>query len=172
MKKSLLLFLLPVVFLAACAVIQQRVEIEWPAEITYLEGEGDLDTAWRKERYSGSFVLRMEHPDTLLLDVYGPFGQTLVHVKKEGDQFLFVAGNEKTTSESAFREVYGLEARQLIDDLAMRGQKEATPEGWVLYREDYRVVWGQDRVGRRKTCWESKDGRICLTFNDISFTRK
>ncbi len=169
--KKLFLFLLSCFLLSSCALVQKRVGVEWPREITFIEGEGDLDLSWRKEKYSGSFSLRMEYPAVFLLEVYGPFGQTLVYVKKEPSRFLFVAGDEKSTDEGVFQKVYGLSTRQLIDDLAMKGQKEESPGGVVLRRADYRVVYGQDRAGKTKICWEGRDGRICLTFNDISFVR-
>lgn len=170
--KTLAFLLLSLVILSACALVQKRVEVQWPTDLTYLEGEGDLDMSWRKQKYHGSFILQMVYPDILHLEVYGPFGQTLVYVKKEANRFLFVAGEEKSTEESAFQDTYGLEVRQIMDDLALKGQAEATPDGGlVLQRKDYRVVYGQDRA-RRKTCWEGRDGTICMTFNEISFEKK
>jgi hypothetical protein len=164
------LFLLPLLFLSACALPQKRVEIQWPADVTYLQGEGDLTLSWRKEKYAGPFSLMMDYPDKFILEVYGAFGQTLVYVKKEGDSFLFMAGDEKSTNEVPFEEAYGLTVRQLMDDLAMKGERQETPDGLVIRRGGYRVVYTQDR-GRRRTCWEGREGRICLTFDEIRFVK-
>ena len=153
-----------------CALLPHKAEVlEWPTDIPSLQGEGDLDMAWRKERFSGPFVIKMVYPDFLDLEVFGSFGQTLLYVKKEGDRFLLVAGEEKTTDEALFEERYGLSIRQLMDDLAMRGQRRETPAGPVLERGQYRVLYGQDRHGRRKLCWESSEGSICLSFSEIGF---
>ena len=159
-------------FISACALIEKRVEVHWPTHISYMEGEGDLDLSWKKEKYSGSFSLKMAYPDLLLLEVYGPFGQTVLYVKKEPNQFLFIAGEEKTADESVFEEAYGFKVRQLIDDLAMEGQKDETTAGVVIRRQDYQVIYSQDRRNNRKICWDGKDGRICLTFTEISFDRQ
>lgn len=134
-----------------------------------MEGEGDLDIAWKKEKYSGAFAVKMGYPDHLVFEVYGPFGQTLVYVKKAPGEFLVIAGDEKSTDESLLRKRFGLDARDLIDDLAMRGQRKEMPEGTVIERERYRVEYSQDRRGRRVICWKGPDGTICLTFGDVQF---
>lgn len=169
MKKYAFLFL---VLLSACAVMPRRVEIvQWPSGVTALQGEGDLDLRWNAEKLSGSFALNMHYPDALLLEVYGsPFGQTVVHLQKDGDKFLLIAGNEKSTNEALLTEQYGFGVRQLTDGLAMRGDRQETPGGGLLIQHaDYRVVYGQDRRGRRTMCWEREDARLCLTFTDVSF---
>ena len=150
----------------------RKAEIaQWPAEITGLQGEGDLDLRWNEEKLSGSFALNMRYPDVLLLEVYGsPFGQTIVHLEKDGDKFLLIAGNEKTTNEALLVERYAFGARQLVDGLAMKGERQETPEGgYVIQNKDYRVVYGQNRRGQRTECWERGKARLCLTFTDISF---
>ncbi len=134
-----------------------------------MEGEGDVAIAWRNEKYSGPFAVKMEYPDRLVLEVYGPFGQTLVYVKKSPGEFLLIAGDEKSTDESLLRERFGLNARDLIDDLAMRGERKEAPEGVLIERGAYRVEYTQDRRGRRLMCWKGTDGRICLTFSEMRF---
>ncbi len=169
MKKLLLVSLL--IFISGCALVQRKGEnLQWPSDISALKGEGNLDVAWRKERFSGPFVVSMGYPDRFLLEVYGPFGQTLVYVRKEAGRFLLVAGDEKTTDEAVFEQRYGFRISRFINDLAMRGSRQQTPEGWTMEHEDYRVDYGQDRRGRRRICWESRDGSICLTFDEISLT--
>jgi hypothetical protein len=150
--------------------MQNLVQIPSSADITSLQGEGDLYTAWKGEKYSGSFSLKLDYPDKFLLEVYGPFGQTVMHVKKDGNDFLFIAGDEKTTDERAFEDRYGLRVRELMDDLTMRGLKHETADGLVRDREGYRVLYTQDKRNRKKTCLMGDDGTICLTFHQISFT--
>lgn len=169
MKKLVLLFL---VLLTACAVVPRKVEIvRWPATVTNLSGEGDLDLRWNGEKLSGSFALKMRYPDSLLLEVYGsPFGQTVVHLEKEGEKFLLITGNEKTTDEAFLTEQYAFGVRQLVDGLAMRGDRqEAAGGGFSIQHDDYLVIYGQNRRGRRTVCWERGTARLCLTFADLSF---
>jgi len=167
-----LAFLSLIVFLSACALLQRKIEVvPWPPDVSYLEGEGEIDIAWKKERFSGSFAVKMEYPDMLLLEVYGPFGQTLLHLKKDRDSFLFVAGGEKTTDETVFRDRYGFGTRDLIDDLAMKGPRQEAAEGWVTERERYRVVYANDRKGAQRICWKNGNDTICLTFSEAIFQK-
>jgi len=168
MKKFLLLFL---VLLCGCAVVPRRVEIvQWPARIVDLQGEGQLDLNWNGEKLSGSFALSMHYPDSLLLEVYGsPFGQTVIHLQRDGDKFLLIAGDEKITNETLLTERYGFGVSQLMDGLALKGDRQETPGGLLVQHESYRVVYTQDRRGRRNECWERGNARLCLTFTDVSF---
>jgi hypothetical protein len=168
MKKCVLLIL---ILLSACVVVPRRVEIvRWPDRIDALQGEGNLDLRWKAEHLSGTFALNMRYPDALLFEVYGsPFGQTVVHLQKDGDKFFLIAGDEKTTNEALLAERYGFGVRQLMDGLAMKGDRQDSPVGVTIQHEDYCVVYGQDRRGRRTVCWERADARLCLAFTDASF---
>lgn len=168
MKKFVLLLL---ILLSACAVVPKKGEIvRWPAEISNLRGEGSLDLKWKGEHLSGPFAMNMAYPGSLLFEVYGSvFGQTIVHLEKNGDKFLLIAGNEKSTDEERISREYGFGVRELMDGLAMKGERKETPEGIVIDHGDYRAVYGQDRKGRRTVCWEREDGRLCLTFTEVSF---
>jgi hypothetical protein len=167
MKRLVLLSL--IVFLSACALVQKKVEVRpWPSDFSVLEGEGDLDLRSQKERFSGSFILRMSYPDNLFLEVYGSFGQTFVHLQKEGLRFLLIAGEERTTDERLLVDRFHFTVSELIEDLALRGEKRETADGWVAARKDYQVVYSHDRSGRRNICWVREDSRLCLAFNELS----
>lgn len=171
MKKHAVLAL-ALILLASCAVVPRRVEIvQWPAEIESLAGEGNLDLHWNGEKLSGSFALKMHYPDALLLEVYGsPFGQTVVHLEKDRNKFLLIAGDKKTTDEDLLAEQYAFGVQQLIDGLAMKGERQEMPGGGLSIRQDdYLVVYGQGRKGRRSVCWERGSARLCLTFSDLSY---
>jgi hypothetical protein len=169
MRKIALLSLL--VLLSACALAHRRIEVlPWPSDVSFLAGEGDLDVTSKKERFSGSFITRMSYPDKLFFEVYGSFGQTLMHLEKDGPRFLLIAGGEKSTDEKALLDRFGFNVGELMDDLALRGGEEQSPLGLVAQRQGYQVVYSHDRRGRRTMCWERKDGRLCLTFSEIDFT--
>ena len=128
MKRLIFVFFL--IFISGCALLQKKGEnLQWPSGVNSLKGEGDLDAAWKKEHFSGPFVVSMEYPDRFLLEVYGPFGQTLIYVRKDAGRFLLVAGDEKTTDEAVFEERYGFPVSRFIDDLAMRGRQAGDAGG-------------------------------------------
>jgi len=167
--------LLPLVlFLSGCALLQPKAPvIEWPEDVTFLQGEGDIDARWQGEKSSATFALRMEYPDRLLFEAYGlPFGQTVLHIEKKEGRLLVIAGNKKTTDETPFKEKYGFGVGELMDGLAMKGEKEETPVGLLVKRRDYRIIYGEDRRGRKTMCLERGDGRICLAFSQIAFTER
>jgi hypothetical protein len=172
-KRSERLLVLVFVFLSGCALVPGKVDVlKWPPDVAFVEGEGDIGIVWGKEKHSGSFLIRMEYPDVLLLEVYGPFGQTLVHLKKEADKFLLVTGEERTTDEGSLQDKYGFGVRQLMDSLAMKGPIQETAEGLIIQHQDYRVVYGQDRRGRRTMRLENGDGSIRLTFTEMIFVKQ
>jgi hypothetical protein len=169
MTRKFLLSLLAL-SLISCAAIRRPVEVvPWPSTIESLEGEGDLSFVSPKERNSGSFLVSLSYPDRLFLEVYGTFGQTIVHIEKNHEKFLFIAGDEKTNDERALSQKFGFTSRELMDDLTMRGLKEKSSEGTVIRRPAYEVIYSRDRRGRSTICWERPDGHICLVFDKIGF---
>jgi hypothetical protein len=166
------LFFFFLVFLSACTLIQKKeTKIEWPSRVEYLAGMGDLDMNWKGTAYSGSASVKMDYPYSLVIEVYGAFGQTLLYLKKEEGRFFFVA-EEKIEEERLFEKRYGLKLVQFMDDLAMVGVREDSPEGFTIQRDDYRVVYGGDRRGRPRICWRGVEGHICLAFDELHFTKE
>lgn len=163
--------IIPLFLLSACASIPQRGAVEWPDRLQYIEASGDLSVSWRKIDFSGTVSLQMDYPSLFILEIYGMFGQTLAYVKKERESFLLVAGDEKSTDERAFEERYGLRVEDFMDDLAMKGNKRQADGSIVIERSNYRVIYDQDRRGRRKMTWEGPDGTMQLLFTQVSFTQ-
>ncbi|HUJ89230.1 MAG TPA: hypothetical protein VLX12_03475 [Syntrophorhabdales bacterium] len=163
--------ILSLLLLSACVSIPQRAAVEWPDKLQYIEASGDLSMSWRKVNFSGTVSLQMDYPSLFVLEIYGAFGQTIAYVKKEREKFLLVAGDEKSTDERAFEERYGLRVEDFMDDLAMKGNKIRTDGSIVIDRSNYRVVYDQDRKGRRKMTWEGPDGTMQLLFTQVSFTQ-
>jgi hypothetical protein len=158
---------------AGCALVQSPPDskglVFWPSHITYLEGEGDLSFSSQKERFSGSFLLSLTYPSHFFLEVYGPFGQTIVHVERNNDSFLFVAGEEKIYDESAMSRRFGFSSLQLMDDLCVKWPVETNPSGFAIHRPGYDVVFSKSRRGKQSVCWEKHDSRICLVFDKVIF---
>ena len=169
--KRLWICLLSLALLSSCISIPQRGAIEWPDKLQYVEASGDLSMSWRKIDFSGTVTLQMDYPSLFVLEIYGMFGQTIAYVKKERENFLLVAGDEKSTDERAFEERYGLRVEDFMDDLAMKGERRQVNGSTIIDRSNYRVIYDQDRKGRRKMTWEGPDGTMQLLFTQVSFTR-
>jgi hypothetical protein len=172
MTRSWTLCLFLLLFLS-CAFVERPDHpaelVSWPSNISFLEGEGDLSFSSQRERFSGSFLLSLTYPSHFFLEVYGSFGQTLVHVERNKDIFLFVAGEEKTNDELALSKKFGLSAQQLMDDLTARGLIESASRGRVIPRQGYDVVFSKTKKGKQTACWERPESKICLVFDKIVF---
>jgi hypothetical protein len=130
--------------------------------------------AWRGQRYSGSMSVQLDYPDRLLAEVYGPFGNTVMYIKKDGEKFLFVTDEDRFTDEAEFEKRFGIRISQFIDDIAMKGEKRQVPgEPGVTYvqRARYRVVYILEERESRM-CLEGEDGRICLRFLEANFKKR
>ena len=75
-----------------CLFPRSAAEISWPEKINYMEALCELDMAWKGMNYSGTMSLSLDYPDKVQLEVYGPFGDTLVYLRKDGGNFVLVAG--------------------------------------------------------------------------------
>jgi hypothetical protein len=168
--KTACICLLFLALLGACASITHKQSIEWPDRLQYIEASGDLSMSWRNIDFTGMVSLQMDYPSVFVLEIYGMFGQTLAYIKKDGDNFLLVAGDEKSTDKRAFEDRYGLRIDDFIDDLAMKGEKKQIDGATIITRSNYRVIYGQDKRGRRKMTWEGRDVTMQLVFTQVNFT--
>lgn len=170
MKRSLLLCAGLLVLVSACALIQLKSKrILWPENITYMEALCDLNMSWRDMKYSGSMSLIMDYPSRLRMEVYGPFGNTLMFLKKDGDDFLLVTKDERFTDPSFFEDRFGLTIREFMDDISAIAEKSTAHTGKsIVQRGAYRVLY---TVGKKENtiCWESPEGSICVTFREVRF---
>lgn len=166
----MLLLLCLLVISCSCAVTVQKAPFHWPLIVSYMEGAGDIDLSWRGRRFSGSFALKLESPAIFLFEVYGPFGQTLLHLRKEGERVDIVTAEGRMESERFFEEQYGMSVDHFIDDLMMKETAKEATESNRGDRAGYKVSYAGDR-DRPRICWLNLDGSICLTFSELVFTR-
>lgn len=167
-KITFLLCLL--IFCSSCTVAVRKEPFPWPATVDYLEGSGDTDLSWKGRTFSGSFAVRLESPSLLFFEVYGPFGQTLLQVKKQKGQVEILTADGKRGGEGLFEEQYGMSVNNFIEDLMMKGGARETAEGNCIDRTGYRVLYSQ-RKDRPQICWLNPHGSICLIFSELTFTR-
>lgn len=163
----LLLLLLFLVVCSSCAIAVRKAPFQWPVEINRMEGSGDMDLSWKGRKLSGSFALSLESPSIFLFEIYGPFGQTVLQVRKEGERVGIITAEGKTGSERLFEEQYGMSVNSFIDDLTMKGPVKQTAEGNYIDRKSYRVLY-TGNADRPKICWLNPDGSICLAFTELN----
>lgn len=166
----LLLFCL-LLICSSCAIAVRKAPFQWPATVEYMEGSGDMDLSWKGRTFSGSFALKLESRSMLLFEVYGPFGQTVLQVKKVGERIDIITAQGGTAKERLFEEQYGMSVNDFIDDLLMKGPLKQTAEGAYIDRsKGYRVSY-EGNTDRPKICWLNPEGSICLSFTELILTR-
>jgi len=170
--KTRIIILCLAIILNSCAMIPKKtVRIDWPDNISYMAALCELDMSWRGMTYSGTMSLRVDYPDTLLVEVYGPFGNTVVYIKKDRDGFLLENQEVRDTEEGKFEKEFGIRLSDFIADITMkgiRGPDEKDPS--VVQRRGYTVTYRLDN-GENTICWRGTDGHICIEFLEVSFDR-
>ena len=169
MKKAALLVLLGASLLfTSCASFPRKTGITWPDRIESLVAICDLDMSWRDMKYSGSMSIKMKYPDKLHLEVYGPFGQTVVYLQKDGKRFSFISSDEKFNDQEKFEHRFGIRLNDFIDDLAIKNPLTNDSGGTYAKRAEY-VVRYELEGGNDRMCWRGKDGNICIRFLEATF---
>lgn len=148
-------------FLISCASHRVRM-IEWPQRIETLEALSEVDINLKDMRYSGTMALSMDYArKRLVLEVFGPFGDTAVFLKRDESGFYFRTPDEEVRDENVFKEKTGLTVDDFMEDI-MRNESYT--------REHYRII-NELRSGGNSLCWEMKDGKICVRFTEARFDR-
>lgn len=135
-----------------------------------MEGSGDIDLSWKGRSFSGSFALRLESQSMLLFEVYGPFGQTVLQVKKKEQRVDIITAEGRMANERLFEEQYGMSIDDFMGDLMMKGPARQTPEGVCIDRDGYGVAY-TGSPDKPRICWFKPDGSICLIFSELILTR-
>jgi hypothetical protein len=145
--------------------------IEWPAVIDYIEAVCEINISWNSMQYSGDMSLKLDYPETLLMEVYGPFGDTVFSVQKDKGYFRLRAGNDEITDEKRFFDIFNMKIDDFMNDISMKGDRQHDNNGtFSIQRERYRVTYVlQD--GDNKMCWISPEGTICIRFLEVNFNK-
>ena len=155
--------------LSACATFPHRgATIVWPQEINSMEALCDLDMRWKGLKHSGSMSLQVVYPSRLHFEVYGPFGETLLYVDRQGKDFLLSAQGEKITDAGVFEERFGIKVDEFMEDIAMRSARRQGNGASYVQRDGYRVVYRLND-GENTVCWEGPEGTICIRFIEATF---
>jgi len=172
MKKGLLVICMIILFTSSCALLPRRAaEINWPDKIEYIAALCEFDMAWKDMNYSGSMVLKLEYPENIQIEVYGPFGDTAVYLKKDKGRFVLTAGDETFSDERAFQEKFNIRLADFIDDIASAGSRGAGAGEASIQRDRYKVIYNLGGKENR-ICWEGEGGRICVRFLEAHFNKE
>jgi len=129
----------------------------------------ELDMSWQGMNYDGSMSLIMDYPSQLRMELYGPFGNTLMLLKKDNENFLLVTKDEKITDPTLFEDRFGFKIREFMDDIAMIPQKSLAGNGQLtVQKAAYRVLYRSNNK-ESTMCWENREGSICIKFLEVKF---
>ncbi len=168
MKKTVSVIFVLLLVTTSCVTLPRKTHINWPEKISYLEALCELDMSWRDMKYSGSMSVKMRYPDQFTVEVYGPFGETVMYIQKDKGRFLFVSSDERYNDQKRFEERFGIKLDEFIDDMALRNYVQNSPEGHYYKREKYVVIYRLDN-NEDRICWKGKDGSICVSFLEAVF---
>jgi hypothetical protein len=172
MRKSVvLLALLPFLFLACTHIGKKPVSISWPQEFDYIEALCEIDVMLKARQYTGDMSLRAVYPDRLFLEVYGPFGNTVLSVDRSRDHFVMKTDDEELTDENDFYRLFRVRIADIIEDLTLKGTLGNEGDHLVRERPEYTVSYYlNDRDSR--ICWKVPEGDLCMKFLEVSFSRE
>lgn len=171
MKKALLLCVAISLFFCACSHIYKKtVLIAWPEDFDYVEAFCEIELRFEDQQYSGEMSLKVEYPGSIFIEVYGPFGNTVLSVARSGDRFVMHAENKELTNEDDFFRFFHIRIDDIIEDLTFKGT--LTGSGSVMRKErgNYTVTYytGDDE---NRICWRGQKGDFCVKFLEANFSK-
>jgi hypothetical protein len=160
-------------FLNSCALIPRKATspIQWPGDINYMEAVCEINISLGNMQYSGDMSLRLDYPEMLLIEVYGPFGDTVFSIEKNKGYFKLRAGNDKITDEKKFYDIFKITIDDFMKDISMKENRQLDKDGtFSIQKERYRVTYTL-RDEKNEMCWISPEGIMCITFLEVNFDK-
>ncbi len=172
MKKAFVLLVALSFFLLACSHSGRKpVSTTWPPQLDYLEALCEIDVMLKTQQYNGDMSLRVSYPHDLFLEVYGPFGNTILYVDRSEDHFMMRMDSEELTNENDFYKLFRIRIDDIIEDLTLKGSLETEAGTPFKQRSDYRVSYHLYDTENR-ICWKGLEGDFCIKFLEVSFSRE
>ena len=100
-----------------------------------MEAVCEINISWNNMQYSGDMSLKLDYPEMLLMEVYGPFGDTVFSIEKNRGSFLLRAGNDKITDEKQFFDIFKMTIDDFMNDISMKGNRQQDTDGHILHPE-------------------------------------
>lgn len=161
MKRFTALIILVMALFSCSTFSRTPVEpVLWPPVISYIEALCEIDVRWNDQKFSGTMALKMDYPDSLRIEIYGPFGETEVVMTKNKNDFLLITRDERLTDTRRFEEIFGISLAHFMEDIATKGS---------VARPDYRVVSRLDSE-KQDMVWYGSAGLITMKFLEARFT--
>jgi hypothetical protein len=174
-KKTILFSLMPFcmfLLLNGCAHTSRKTAsvIQWPVDVKYMEAVCEINISWSTLQYSGDMSLKLDYPELLLMEVYGPFGDTIFSIEKNKQHFVLRAGNNEITDENQFFEIFKMKVDDFMNDISIKGIRQSNNNIFSIQRERYLVTYTL-QGGENKMCWISPEGTMCIRFLEVNFDK-
>ncbi len=173
MRKSVILLVLVPFLLLACSHVARRpASVSWPENFDYLTALCEIDVMLKTRQYTGDMSLRVVYPDRLFLEVYGPFGNTVLSVDRSSEHFSMKTADEDIADENEFYRLFRIRIGDIIEDLTLKGPLQSSSDG-ILVRErpEYTVHYYLDD-NQSRICWKVSEGDLCIKFLEVNFSRE
>jgi hypothetical protein len=160
-------------FLNSCALMPRKASslIQWPRDINYIEAVCEINISWSKMQYSGDMSLKLDYPEMLLMEVYGPFGDTIFSIEKNRGFFRLRAGNDIITDEKRFYDLFKITIDDFMKDISMKENRQRDNGGtFSVQKEHYRVSYSLSDE-ENEICWISPEGTMCIRFLEVNFLK-
>jgi hypothetical protein len=160
-------------FLISCALIPRKATsiIQWPKDINYIEAVCEISISRSNMQYSGDMSLKLDYPEMLVMEVYGPFGDTVFSIEKNKGSFRLRAGNDTITDEKRFYDLFKITIDDFMKDISMKENRQQDGGGtFSVQKERYRVVYTL-RDEENEMCWISPEGKMCIRFLEVNFDK-
>jgi hypothetical protein len=159
--------------LNSCTLMPRKATslVQWPKDINYIEAVCEINISRSNMQYSGDMSLKLDYPEILLMEVYGPFGDTVFSIEKNKGSFRLRAGNEIITDEKRFYELFKITIDDFMKDISMKENIQQNRNGtFSIQKEHYRVTYTL-RNEENKMCWISPEGTMCIRFLEVNFVK-
>ncbi len=136
-----------------------------------MEAVCELNINWNNTQYSGDMSIKLDYPDILFLEVYGPFGDTIFSIHKDSGFFVMRAGKDIFTNEKQFADVFKMTVEDFIDDISMKGTRQHDTNGNLFVQKPYYTVTYSVNNRENKICWINSEGTLCIRFIEVNFDK-
>ncbi len=170
-RAVIFLVALPFLFISCAHVGLRPASITWPDNFDHMEALSEIEVMLKTRQYAGDMSLKVTYPHNLFLEVYSPFGTTILSIDRSEDHFIMRTDEETLTNENEFYRLFNIQINDIIEDLTLKGSIRT--DGPVPYKErpGYTVYYYLNNTGNR-ICWKVEEGDFCIRFIDVSFSRE
>ena len=170
-KVAIILCALPLLFLSCSHVGKHPESIIWPRSFDHMEALCEIDVMLKDRQYSGDMSLKVTYPHMLSLEVYSPFGRTILSVDRSEDHFIMRTDDQVLTNENEFYRLFNIHIDDIIEDITLKGLIRTDRAIPYKERSKYTVYYYLNNPSNR-ICWKVEEGDLCIRFMDVSFSRE